>query len=152
MRIRQYAHFVVGSEKLDPDQITSALNVQPTGVSRRGSRTAEPPIPRFNLWRYRATSTGVLDELIRELLDLFEPRQRALQGLCVNDDGSWIEISFMRSFDDPEGVEEDDGPAELPDNLMRLEGQHQLLGFHLDTELMRRLVALDCALDFDEYG
>jgi hypothetical protein len=35
---------------------------------------------------------------------------------------------------------------------VRLPGQHQLLGFHLDVDLMKRLVALSCSVDFDEYG
>jgi hypothetical protein len=39
MRIRQYAHFVVQSETLSPEQITAILLIEPTSVSRRGSRS-----------------------------------------------------------------------------------------------------------------
>ena len=108
MKIRQYAHFVVGSELFDPDQITAALRIQPTTVSWKGSRSSEPPIPRYNVWRYRAGAAGVLDDVVRELLGVFEPVKAALQELTIRD-ASWIEISFMRSFDDPEGIEEHKG-------------------------------------------
>jgi len=151
MKIHQYAHFVVGSEAFDPDQITAVLGIKPSSVSWEGSRSSKPLIPRHNVWRYRAAGTGVLDELVRELLGVFEPVKAGLQELTACD-ASWIGISFMRSFDDPDGVDEDEGAPDLPDNLVRLSGQHQLLGFHLDTELMARLVALECSLDFDEYG
>jgi hypothetical protein len=58
----------------------------------------------------------------------------------------------MRSFDDPDGVEEDSGPPGLPEHLVKLSGQHQLLGLHFGVDLMRRLVALNCLVDVDEYG
>lgn len=152
MKVRQYAHFDVGSDVFSPEDVTASLLLEPTKVSRRGSRSTEPMVPRTNLWRYKARSVGCVDDLVRELVDLFEPLRSQLTTLTANG-ASWIGISVMRSFDDPDGTEEDDGRSpDLPDNLVRVEGQHQLLGFHLDTELMARLVALGCSLDFDEYG
>ncbi len=151
VKIRQYAHFDISSDVFTPDQITGKLLIEPTTARQKGSRSAEPPIPRTNLWQYRAVGSGCVDDLIRELLDVFEPVQGSIRQLTANDASS-IQIRFMRSFNDADGVEEDEGPADLPTNLVRVEGQHQLLGFHLDTQLMARLVALGCALDFDEYG
>lgn len=151
MKILQYAHFDVGSDIYSPDKITAELLVEPTRVIWRGTRSTEPLIPRTNLWQYRATGSGTVDELVRELLDVFEPLADKLARLTANDD-SWIVIGFMRSFDDPDGIDEDEGPSDLPDHLVRLSGQHQLVGFHLDVDLMARLVALRCALDFDEYA
>ena len=151
MRIHQYAHFHIGSDVLTPDQITATLLIEPTSVSWQGSRSTEPLVPRTNRWQYKATGAGLVDDLVRELLGVFEPLRAPLQELTANGACS-IEIRFMRSFGDPDGVEEDEGLTDLPGNLVRLEGQHQLLGFHLDTNLMARLVELGCALDFDEYG
>lgn len=151
MRVHQYAHFTIGSDVFNPDQITAALLIEPTKTSWRGSRSTDPMIPRTNLWRYRASGETGVDDLIRELVALFEPLSDRLLALTT-DEASWIEIGIMRSFDDPDGVEDDGGTGDLPENLVRLDGQHQLLGFHLDTELMSRLLALGCSLDFDEYG
>ena len=100
VRIRQYAHFDVGSEVITPEQVTGALLLEPTKISRRGSRSTDPMIPRINLWRYRALGQGCVDELIRELVDLFEPRRDQLVTLTT-DESSWYGISIMRSLDDP---------------------------------------------------
>jgi Domain of unknown function (DUF4279) len=153
MRIRQYAHFIVESETLSPEQITAILLIEPS-VSRRGSRSTDPHIPRFNIWNYKARGEGRVDDLVTELVDFFEPLADRLQMLA--NEGLSIGISVMRSFDDSLGVEEDfsmlTGPSDLPEHLVKLPGQHQLLGLHLDVELMRRLVALNCLLDVDESG
>jgi Domain of unknown function (DUF4279) len=155
MRIRQYAHFIVESETLSPEQITAILLIEPTSVSRRGSRSTEPHIPRFNIWNYKARGEGRVDDLVTELVDFFEPLADRLQMLLANE-GLSIGISVMRSFDDSLGVEEDfsmlTGPSDLPEHLVKLPGQHQLLGLHLNVDLMRRLVALNCLVDVDEYG
>lgn len=151
MKIRQYAHFDVGSDVFDPSQITAALLIEPTQVLWRGARSTEPMLPRTNLWQYRATGSGCIDDLVRELVDVFEPLADRLRHL-TGDGAAWIVIRIMRSFDDPDGVEEDEGGDDLSENFVKVGGQHQLVGFHLDVALMARLVALDCALDFDEYA
>jgi hypothetical protein len=96
-----------------------------------------------------------VDDLVTELVDFFEPLADRLQMLLANE-GLSIGISVMRSFDDSLGVEEDfsmlTGPSDLPEHLVKLPGQHQLLGLHLNVDLMRRLVALNCLVDVDEYG
>ncbi|MEO0494389.1 MAG: DUF4279 domain-containing protein [Actinomycetota bacterium] len=151
MKIRQYAHFDIASDLYDPDAITAALLIEPTTVSWKESKSTEPPIPRSHLWQYRATGDGCVDDLVRELLGVFLPLRSSIEGLTA-DGACRVEIRFMRSFGDSEGEEEDEGPDDLPDNLVRIPGQHQLLGFHLDTGLMAQLVSLGCSLDFDEYG
>jgi Domain of unknown function (DUF4279) len=151
MRISQYAHFLVGSDVFDPDDITGTLLLEPTSVSWRGTCSSDPMIPRSNLWQYRARGEGTIDELVRELVDVFEPLADKLAALTA-DHSTWISISVFRSFDGPEGVEEDSGPDDLPPNLIRLEGQHQLVGFHLEPALMRRLVDINCPIDVDEYA
>ena len=151
MKIHQYAHFDVASDVYDPDAITAALLIEPTKVSWKESKSTDPPIPRSHLWQYRAKGDGSVDDLVRELLGVFIPLRTSIAELRT-DGACRVEIRFMRSFGDPDGEEEDAGPEDLPSNLVRLPGQHQLLGFHLDTELMSQLVSLGCSLDFDEYG
>ncbi len=48
-----------------------------------------------------------------------------------------------------DGVEEE---TVVHGDLVRMPGQHQLLGFSVEPELMLRLVTLRCGVDFDEYG
>lgn len=151
MKIYQYADFVVKSDSLSPDDITGALLLEPSSVSWRGARSKEPMMPRTNVWCRRAVGVGCVDDLVRELVELLEPRAAKLGSLTV-DGAATATISLMRSFGDDDGVEEDEGDLGLPENLVRLPGQHQLLGFHLDVDLMKRLVALSCSVDFDEYG
>ena len=150
MKIYQYADFLVKSVSVSADDVTAALGVKPTRVWVRGERSVEPVRPQTHGWSLRATGGGVVDELVLELLDRIEPAAGKFAQLTSGGEAT-ATISFMRSFGDDDGVEEDAGP-ELPGNLVRMSGQHQLLGFHLDVDLMRRLVALDCSLDFDEYG
>jgi len=151
MKIYQYADFVVKSDSLSPDDITGALLLEPSSVSWRGARSKEPMMPRTNVWCRRAVGVGCVDDLVRELVELIEPRAAKL-GSLTEDGVATATISLMRSFGDDDGVEEDEGDLGLPENLVRLPGQHQLLGFHLDVDLMKRLVALSCSVDFDEYG
>ncbi len=151
MKIRQYAHFFVQSDILSPEQITAVLLIEPTSVSRRGSRSTEPPIPKYNIWQYKAHGEGRVDDLVTELVELLEPMADRLRTLMANDRSS-IGISVMRSFAGLHGVEEDSGPPGLPEHLVKMAGQHQLLGLHLGVDLMRRLVALNCLVDVDEYG
>ena len=95
---------------------------------------------------------GVIDSLVSELVEIFEPVAEKLHVLC-EDDSTDALISIFRSFDSEDGVEEDESSGlDLPPNFVRLSGQHQLLGFHFDLALMKRLIALKCEVSFDEYG
>jgi Domain of unknown function (DUF4279) len=151
MKINQYAHIVVGSDAFDPDQITVLLGLGPTSVRWRGSSSIHPMIPVTNLWKLRASGSGRVDDLIVELVETLESVREALTELMQNEQ-AWVSISVLRDFRDSEGVDEDLHPADVPAELVKLPGQHQLLGFHLDVALMSRLVALGCLVDADEYG
>jgi Domain of unknown function (DUF4279) len=150
MKIRQYAYFYVQSSVVDPGQINQQLPVAPTRVSWRGSRSSVPLIPRYHSCFYDATGDGRVDDLIRELVDRFEPFAEQLQMLAASN--TQCGISIVRRFDDPNGVEEEFPTEGIPEDLVKMAGQHHLLGFHLDAELLSRLVALGWSLDADEYG
>jgi Domain of unknown function (DUF4279) len=151
MKIHQYAHLDIGSDVYDPDQITLRLGPEPTSVSWRGCRSNEPMIPKSNVWRFRASAIDRIDDLLTELIGALESVSGRLASLTAGD-ASWVGVSIMRSFDDRQGVEEELTPAGAPIGLVKLPGQHQLLGFHLDVALLARFVSLGCSLDFDEYG
>lgn len=148
VRIRQHASFRVGSGELNPDEITALLLIEPDRVGWRGSRSKEPCIPATNLWSVQSRLKGRVDEMVRDLVDRFEPLRTPLDQLRAAKD-SWIVISVGRHFD------VDDGDAEhldVNDDFEKVPGQHQLLGFHLDVDLLVRLTRMGCAVDFDEYG
>jgi len=60
-------------------------------------------------------------------------------------------IGVVRHFE--EGEEEVIREGEVDGlRLESLPGQHQLLGWHLDAEVLAFLVAIGAELDVDEYG
>jgi hypothetical protein len=59
-------------------------------------------------------------------------------------------LQVVRYFDDPDGEEEELSPPDA--ELQKLSGQHQLLGWHLDREVLDFLMATGASLDVDEYG
>ena len=52
----------------------------------------------------------------------------------------------------PDEGEEEEIPPIDEDGLEKLSGQHQLLGWRLDSDTMAFLVAVGAFLDVDEYG
>jgi Domain of unknown function (DUF4279) len=127
MKIRQHAHLVIGSEVLNPDQITASLLLEPDRVAWQGSRSTEPLIPRCNLWQLRARGNGTVDELVQELVDRIEAL--ATQPKALTDDGvTWVEISLMRSFDDPDGENERFDRVDLPRQPREVAGAAPSLG------------------------
>jgi hypothetical protein len=56
----------------------------------------------------------------------------------------------VRYFNDDDGEEESPQPEGT--DLIRLPGQHQLLGWHLDRRVLKFLHHTGAELDVDEYG
>jgi len=148
VKIYQHAEFKVRSVSISADAITAALRIEPTRVWVRGERSSEPVLPQTHGWLLRASGSGLLDELVLELLDQIEPVAAQLSQLTSGGEAT-ATISILRKLGFDDGVEENEGRL---GNMVRLPGQHQLLGFHLDVDMMRRLVDLNCPVDFDEYG
>lgn len=68
-----------------------------------------------------------------------------------NEDGhGGAALQVVRYFNDPDGVEEIGGAA--LGGLTKLGGQHQLLGWHLEFEVVRFMEQVGAELDVDEYG
>lgn len=142
----QYASFDVFSDVFNPDQVSEVLGLRPSRVSWRGSRqSADPVIPRTNVWSFQASGVGHADDQIRQLLDRFEALADRLQTLTTGG-ASTCSISLVRYFDSAEASAE---------YLARDEGRRfdgvSITGFHLDLSLLRRLADLGWPLDVDEY-
>ena len=63
-------------------------------------------------------------------------------------------LSVVRYLDDEDGQPERIDTVEMEDGtkLVKLGGQHQLLGWYLDAADLELLVSLNCSLDVDEYS
>ena len=65
-----------------------------------------------------------------------------------------LRLQLVRTFGEEAGgkLGEDDDGGILPDGSIRLKGQHRLLGWDLTPHDLQFLVAVNAALDADEYG
>jgi hypothetical protein len=117
------------SDRVDPDQITEALGLQPSQTWRRGDAWGRRTHPRpENGWvlatPYRATWD--VDEPLRQLLEWIEPSRASLAELT---DGGSVEgrLSIV-------GYQRDRGPS-----------------IYLDSETVRAIAQLGIDLNVDFY-
>ena len=131
---------------MNPSEIAERLGVPFDDAMWQGSRQSDPLIPRTNRWWILAAPGQIVDDGIEELLARIAPVGDRLLELDRSGEAATV-MQVVRSFDDEDGIDED-----LSDlgGFRRLGGQHQLLGFHLDLKLMKRLVDLGLELDVDE--
>jgi hypothetical protein len=140
--------------------MTARLGIEPTDFMIRGSRTTEPPHPRFHLWRLKCDEHGLrIDEQIAKVIAHLLPYRTTISALvrtlAGDDPPGGAELQIVRHFDDDEeGEEELESVIRLPNgkDLTRLRGQHQLLGWHLDYATMDFLQSVEAEIDIDEYG
>ena len=81
------------------------------------------------------------------------PCRDAIAAL-INDPGARCsaQINVVRRFNDPDGDEEQEERVDTPVGALdRLLGQHQLLGWHLDHEVIAFLMSVAAEIDVDEY-
>ena len=128
----------------------------------RGSKTAEPPVPRHHSWRIDSRLPGLTVEAhLQVIVDRLNPYAEVI-GTLVGEIESAEESSpgvggvlgVVRHFDDDEGEDEDLSVARQHGDprLEKLPGQHQLLGWRLAPSVISFLMATRSALDIDEYG
>jgi hypothetical protein len=129
--------------------------VTPDETKAKGSRAAGPkPLPRFHLWTVQSgfPDTAELNDHLAALASKISPFIQHIRSFLDSSDAHG-QFSIVRKFESGSELETIvDVGRNGPGNLERLRGQHPLLGFHLDREIVDLAHDLGVDFDFDEYG
>jgi hypothetical protein len=156
VRVGQFAYFALHSPSVSAEEMTARLGLEPDESSIRGSRTPVPPRPAAHAWMVVCRERGLtVDEQIDQIMRRLRPHRDSIAALsrelAARDPGqAGAVLEVVRDFDDPDGEEEQLSPPDA--YFQKLAGQHQLLGWSLDGEVLEFLVATGAHLDVDEYG
>lgn len=156
MRVGQFAYFALMSPSVSAEEMAARLRLEPDEVSIRGSRTPAPPRPVAHAWKIVCGERGLtVDEQVGQIMRRLRPHRDSIAALsrelAARDPGqAGAVLEVVRDFDDPDGEEEELSPPDA--ELQKLPGQHQLLGWSLDHEVLEFLVVTGAHLDVDEYG
>lgn len=153
MRVSQRVYFAVHSEHMAPKLIEARLGIQGDVVRTKGAKRASPPVPITNSVQFHEHSASApLTERLEQLIRRLEPCASRIKALVAAGEGSAV-LQVVREFDGLDGEEECHADLQLGDvTLVVVPGQHQLLGFHLSSEILSFLTAAGASVDFDEYG
>jgi hypothetical protein len=146
MRVEQRAELVAFPadelDDFDPDALTESLGVRPTTVHRKGDVLESGRVRPFNMWMWETPERVEPDSevLVREVLERFEP----VAGRLAEAGTRWglsFQVGLVISTYGSTGLEPEGTPgAVVPAPAL-----------YLSSETLRRLSALDCALDVDTY-
>ena len=160
VRISQYVYFGIWSQTLSPPEITERLGMEPDDFMIRGSQTQLPRVvPTRNRWSVRCDEKGLsVDKQVAKVLDRLKSFRDKIanlsRDLAEEQPPGGMGLMVVRYFDDDDGEEESERETIDPDGTTweRLPGQHQLLGWSLDSEVLEFLHAVGGCLSVDEYG
>lgn len=151
----QYVYFSLTSETLTADAIAAELGIEPDRRSVLGSRQMTPsPLPSAHRWSVVGPDPAqALDVQAGAVLDRVAPVAGVIRAMVDRDDVT-ADLVFVRYFNDQDGEEEDLDPVTTPDGLVleRIAGQHQLLGWCLESDQVALLATMRASIDADEYG
>jgi hypothetical protein len=121
----------------------------------RGSKAASPPRPPVHAWKVVCRAGGLtVEEQIERVVGRLRPVVDRIAALVqqpdASADGVTATLQVVRYLDDEDGEEE--GAEPTATGLVRLSGQHQFLGWHLDLRVLQFLCVTGAELDVDEYG
>jgi hypothetical protein len=133
-------------------EIAARLRIEPDKSLVRGSRQADPPIPAEHAWEIICDERSMtVEEHVRRVIDRLRLQQDAIAELTREPAPRCAaQLSVVRYFGDDEGEEEELSPPGA--RFQKIPGQHQLLGWHLDRDTLKFLIAVHAELDVDEYG
>ena len=154
LRIRQYVYFGLWSNDTSAAVITEMLQTVPDASWVRGSRAVDPPRPASHKWAIECRDHDLdVGEQIRQVLARVRPIASRISQL-TSDGGVVARLTVVRYFDDEDGQPERIDTVEMEDGtqLVKMSGQHQLLGWYLDAADLELLVSLNSTLDVDEYN
>ena len=154
----QYCYFAVSSQLVTADSMAAEIGLQPDTKHVRGARMPDPPRPVAHSWCVDAQDRNArvdeqLAQIVRRLLpyvDKIAVLSKRLAEDPSEEGRGGAALQVVRYFNDPHGVEEIGGVA--LGGLTRLGGQHQLLGWHLDHQVVQFMEQVGAELDVDEYG
>jgi hypothetical protein len=130
-------------------EVERRIGMAPDEVHVKGSRSTDPVRPASHSWAIVCRERGLtVQAQIAKLVARLQPARDAIKELIAKEDVLPV-LQVVRGFDDEGGEEENPSPVQ---GLEKLPGQHQLLGWHLDLQLIDFLADLRVELDADEYG
>jgi hypothetical protein len=147
LRIKQYVHFDVSSKQMTAVEMTERIGLEPDEIRVLGARRPHPrPVPAHHAWSVvcadRGRGFGVGEQiatLVTRLAPVGDDLAALIRDLREREgSAAGSQLSVARYFDASDG--DLDG------------GQHHLLGWHLDEEVIRFLARTRASLDVDEYG
>ena len=90
----------------------------------------------------------MVTELLQRLDPIIEKVATIVREMPVQ-----ARLQLVRTFDDPEGVEDEGTTPEMAARgWEKLDGQHHLLGWRVDRPTVDFLKITNAELDVDEYG
>jgi hypothetical protein len=154
LRISQYVYFALKSETVPAATITARLGVDPDSIRVRGARRSAPPIPACHIWAIECRELGLtVGEQTARVLARIHPVADSIRALTAGRAVSAV-LQVVRYLNDEDGEAEHHDPAAQEGGrvLVRLAGQHHLLGWHLASEDIAFLASIPADIDVDEYG
>jgi hypothetical protein len=138
VQVKEDVYFAIYSTAMTAAEMASRIGLDPDDTLVKGSRVADPPLPRAHAWQLRPTREDAsVAERVDDLLDRLRPLERAISDLIfdLGSDGSAV-LQLVRYFNDSDGID--------------TEGNRRL-GYALDAAAIELLSRLDAVLDVDEY-
>jgi hypothetical protein len=138
VQVKEDVYFAVYSTAMTVAEMASRIGLDPDVTLVKGSRVADPPLPRAHAWQLRPTREDAsVDERVANLLGRLRPLERAVSDLIfdLGSDGSAV-LQLVRYFNDSDGIDTE---------------ENRRLGFALDASAIGLLSRLGAVLDVDEY-
>ena len=150
LSIRQYSYLAVSSKALTSQEIEDRLKLKADKhmVWGKGRLRMDPTYQVDNVWELVADEIATVDDQIEKLIRRILPAKDRLIELVRTTDVE-VSLQVVRHFDDPEGEQE---IIDEDEELVKLPGQHQLLGWHLTNEVINFLHETGAEIDVDEYN
>jgi Domain of unknown function (DUF4279) len=150
VKIKQYVYFGIASEVMTAESIAGRIGLAPDKALVRGSPSQNPLRPVRHKWELGSYEPGRdISEHVAAVLARLEPARDGIRTLVREGEvQAWLQL--VRYFDAADGEEE--VIDETPEGLVKLSGQHQLLGWHLHRDALAFLDHVGAEIDADEYG
>jgi hypothetical protein len=153
MRMSQYVYFMLDSESMSSVEMADHLGMEPDEVRVRGSKQLHPVRPASHAWMIVCRTSGLdLDTLVATVLGRVAPAAPRVRELVDTND-VFATLQIVRYFDDENGQPEESVTVDEDGHSWeKMPGQHQMLGWALEADVLGLLVSMRATIDVDEYG